>query len=85
MSTTTRQTSSFSIPSIIAVIAAFFSFTTGAIWGLILALIAIVFGLIGVAVALSPSKRGGIASTIAMIAGAVGIVAALIKAIGWLF
>jgi hypothetical protein len=85
MSTTTSQTSSFSIPSIIAIVAAFFSFTTGAVWGLVLALIAIVFGLIGVAVALSPSKRGGIASTLAVIAGAVGIVAAVIKAIAWLF
>jgi hypothetical protein len=85
MSTTARQTSSFSIPSIIAIIAAFLSFTTGAVWGLILALIAIVSGLIGVTVALSPTKRGGVASALAVIAGAVGVIAAVIKALLWFF
>lgn len=85
MNTTAKQTSSFSIPSLVAVVAAFFSFTTGAVWGLILALIAIVSGLIGITVAVSPAKRGGIASAMAIFAGALGIVVALIKAITWLF
>ena len=73
----------FSIPSIIALVAAVLSFMTGAIAGLILAIIAIMFGLIGVVLSFSSRKRGGIVSTLSMLAGFVGIVAAVIKAIGW--
>lgn len=74
---------SFSIPSIISVIAAIFSFRVGATGGLVLATIAIVFGLIGFLLSLSPSVRGGIISIIGVIAGLIGIVAAVIKAIQW--
>lgn len=79
-----KPSATFSIASILAVLAAIFSFTSGAILGLILALVAIFFGLIGVVMALAPSRRGGIASTFAVIAGVVGIVAALVKAIIWI-
>lgn len=85
MSTTFGENASFSIPSIIAVIAAVLSFTTGAVLGLILALIAIFCGLLGVAIALSPSKRGGIASSFAILAGVAGIAAAVVKALMWIF
>jgi hypothetical protein len=85
MNTTFGEKASFSIPSIIAIIAAFLSFSAGAGFGFFLALIAIVFGVIGVAIALSPSKRGGMASTFAVFAGAVGIVVALVKAFSSLF
>lgn len=54
-----NQKAAFSIPSILAVIAAYFSFTTGAFWGFVLAGIAIVLGLIGLLLSLSPSVRGG--------------------------
>lgn len=75
----------FSIPSIIALAAAIFSFTTGAFWGLILALVAILFGLIGVMLSFSSRTRGGVVSTLSLVAGFVGIIAAAIKAIAWFF
>jgi hypothetical protein len=74
----------FSIPSIIAIVAALLSFTTGAFWGFVLAGIAIVFGLIGVALSLSPTVRGGVVSAFSLIAGSIGLIAALIKALRWL-
>ena len=76
--------SSFSIPSIISVIAAIWSFTTGAFFGLVLAIIAIIFGLLGVLLSLSPAKRGGVVSTFGVGAGAIGVIAAIVKAIMWI-
>ena len=69
----------FSAPAIVAVLCAVGSFFVGAGFGLLLAIIAIVAGLIGVVMALSPRVRGGIASTIAILAGVVGILAAIVK------
>ena len=80
---TRPSSASFSVTSIIAIAAAIGSFMTGAFSGLILAGIAIVFGIFGVLKAMSPAVRGGIASTLAIIAGAVGVFAALVKAILW--
>jgi hypothetical protein len=82
-SRTTSQTS-FSIPSIIALVAAILSFVTSPALGLILAIVAIVFGLIGVLLSLSPRVRGGMTSTIGIVAGVIGILVALIKTAGWL-
>ncbi len=76
---TTNHRAAFSLPSIIAIIAAVLSFATGAFWGFVLAVIAIISGAIGVILALSPKVRGGIASTIAVLAGFIGIVAAVVK------
>ena len=73
----------FSIPSIIAIIAAFLSFTTGAIFGMILAIVAIIFGVFGMILALSPKVRGGIVSIFSLVAGLIGIIAAVFKALGW--
>jgi hypothetical protein len=73
----------FSIPSIIAIAAALLSFGTGAFWGFILAVVAIVFGLIGLLLSFSPSVRGGLVSIISLIAAAIGILLAVIKAIAW--
>lgn len=72
----------FSLPSIIAVIAAIFSFTTGAFLGFVLAGIAIVAGIVGVILSLAPSVRGGVMSFVGIVAGLVGIIAAIIKTIG---
>jgi len=80
---TTTPRASFSIPSIISVIAAIWSFYQGAIGGLILAIVAIVFGILGVVLSLSPAKRGGVASTFGIAAGGIAVVAAVIKAIMW--
>lgn len=85
MATTTPTTrSSFSLPSIISIIAAIWSFFATALGGLVLAIIAIIFGLIGVLISLSPAKRGGVISTFGVGAGVIGIIAAVIKAIIWL-
>ena len=75
----------FSIASILSIAAALGSFMTGAIFGLILAIVAIFFGFIGVLMSFADSRRGGIVSILAMIGGVLGIVAAVIKAITWIF
>ena len=84
MDTATADKASFSMPSIVAIIAALVSFATGAFWGLILALIAIVCGIIGVVLSFSPRVRGGMVSIFSLLAGVAGIVVAGIKAVAWL-
>ncbi len=84
MDTTETPKARFSIPSIIAIVAAILSFTTGAFWGFVLAIVAIFFGLIGFFLSFSSRTRGGVVSSFSMIAGLAGIVAAAIKAVGWL-
>ena len=69
----------FSIPSVIAIIAAIGSFFTGAGLGMFLAVIAIAAGAIGVLLALSPRVRGGLVSIVSILFGVVGIIAAVIK------
>lgn len=69
----------FSIPSIISIAAGIGTFATGAFWGIVLACVAIVFGLIGVALALSPRTRGGLFSILGVLGGLIGIVAAIFK------
>ena len=73
----------FSIPSIIALVAAVLSFMTGAVAGLVLAIIAIIFGVIGVLLSFSSRTRGGLVSTLSLLMGFIGIAAAVIKAIAW--
>ena len=75
----------FSIASILSIAAAIGSFMTGAVLGLVLAVLAIVLGLIGVLLSFSASRRGGIISILAVLGGFIGIIAAVIKAIMWLF
>lgn len=69
----------FSIPSLLAVAAAFGSFATGAFLGTLLAIAAIVLGVIGALLALSPRVRGGMISLLCIVAGVIGIVAAVFK------
>ena len=76
---------SCSIPSIIALLAAVGSFMNGAVLGMILAGVAIVFGILGVLLSLASSKRGGVISTFGIGAGVIGIIAAVIKAMMWIF
>lgn len=73
------QRPAYSIPSILAVIAAIASFFAGAMMGFILAIAAIVLGVIGLLMSFAPGIRGGVASIVSILAGAVGIVAALFK------
>lgn len=74
-----RTQPGFSIPSIIAIICAIASFFFGAGFGFLLAVIAIVAGVVGVLLSLSPNVRGGMTSIISVIAGAIGIIAAIFK------
>ena len=76
---------SFSIASIIAIIAAILSFNVGAIGGLLLAAVAFIFGIIGAVFALSPKTRGGMISIVAVILSFIGVIAAIVKAITWFF
>jgi hypothetical protein len=78
------RSSRFSIPSLIAVVAAIASFFVGAMMGLVLAIVAIFFGLLGVVFSFSSRTRGGIVSTLSVLAGFVGIIAAVIKAAMWM-
>jgi hypothetical protein len=74
----------FSIPSLLAIIAAVGSFAVGAFWGFVLAMVAVVFGAIGVLVAFSSRVRGGFLSVFAVVAGILGLIAAIIKGVAWL-
>jgi len=78
-----HRAAKFSIASMIALVAAVSSFFTGAMLGFILAIVAIFFGLLGVVFSFSSRTRGGIVSTLSLLAGFIGIIAAVIKAIAW--
>lgn len=73
----------FSIPALIAMGAAIASFFVGAGGGFLLAIIAIVFGVIGVAMSFSPSVRGGFVSIFSIIVAAIAIIVAIAKAVAW--
>jgi hypothetical protein len=81
----TGSQASFSIPSIIALIAALMSFFVGALGGVVLALIGFAFGMIGFLLSLSPSRRGGIVSILSMGIAMIAMVAAGVKAVAWFF
>ncbi len=67
--------------AIVALVCALGSFFVGAGWGLLLAVIAIVAGLLGMVLSLSPRVRGGVTSFFAIIAGLIGILTAIVKII----
>lgn len=79
----TRQTTTakFSLPSIIAIIAAIASFAVGAAGGFILAVLALGFGILGLILAFSSRTRGGIVSFLAIAGGLLGVIAAVLKAV----
>ncbi|MGJ8633255.1 MAG: hypothetical protein ACSHX7_04985 [Luteolibacter sp.] len=76
---------SFSIASLIAIIAAVLSFKVGVFLGLILAAIAFICGVVGMAMAMGKETRGGLLSSIAVGLSFIGVVVAVIKAIIWAF
>ena len=80
----TKTPEKFSIPSIIAIVAALASFMVGAFWGFVLAGVALLFGVIGFVLAFSSRVRGGMVSMLAVAAGVLGGIAAVVKAIAWL-
>ncbi len=69
----------YSLPSILAIVSAAASFFFGAVLGFVLAVAAIILGVIGMILAVSPSIRGGFVSIISILAGLVGIIAAVLK------
>lgn len=71
----------FSIPSLLALAAAIASFFVGPGQQFILALVAIILGVIGLLLSFSPSIRGGVISTLSLIGAGVAIVVAIIRAI----
>ena len=74
-----RSAPQFSLVSILAVVAAVASFFVGSGLGVLLAVAAIVLGAIGAIMALMPQTRGGFMSVIAVLAGVIGIVAAILR------
>jgi hypothetical protein len=71
----------FSIPSIIAVGSAIACFFVRPGAGFALAIIAIIFGVIGLLLSFAPSIRGGFVSFFSLIFASIGIVFAIIKAV----
>ena len=74
-----RVAPSFSIPSILAIICAIGSFFVGSWLGILLAVLAIIFGGVGVLMSLSPRVRGGFMSVFSVLAGVIGIIAAVLR------
>ena len=85
MNTQVEKRASVSVPAIIALVAAILSFATGAFWGFMLAVVAIIFAIIGIIMALSPNVRGGFISMLSLFGGGIALIAAVIKAVMWLF
>ncbi len=83
METGTTTKPHFSIPSLIAIGAAIASFYVGALGGFILAIVAVVFGLIGLLLSMAPSVRGGFISILSLFLAVIGIIAAIIKFFRW--
>ncbi len=71
----------YSLPSILAIISAICSFRFGALGGFMLAIGAILFGLLGVVIGMMPTRRGAILSIFSIFLGVIGIVAAIFKLI----
>lgn len=80
-----EKKAAFSIPSLLAIVAAILSFNVGAIGGLLLAAVAFILGVLGIVLALAPRTRGGGLSILAVILSFIGVIAAIIKAIMWFF
>jgi hypothetical protein len=79
MDTTQTRGASFSIFSILALICAVLSFVSSGGLGLIFGVIAIGAGMLGVLLALLPSRRGGLISLFSVLAGFVGIGVAIAR------
>ena len=74
----------FSIPSILAAICAGLAFFDTGL-GFLLAIAAIILGLVGVVISLSPSHRGGILSVVSILLGAIAAIVSILGFIIGLF
>ncbi len=79
--TISRPAQAFSLVSILAIIAAIGSFATGPFLGMLLAIAAILLGVVGVVLALMPRVRGGMISVVSILLGVIGIIAAVFRVI----
>lgn len=81
-----EQKASFSIPSLIALAASVLIFVVhNGFLVFLLAGVAIVFGILGIILSLSPRVRGGIVSFLGIGAGLIGVIIAVVKLIQWIF
>ena len=77
---------SFSLPSLIALVAAILIFVVGnGFLVFLLAGVAIIFGLLGIILSLAPSVRGGIVSFLGIGAGLIGVIMAMVKLLQAIF
>lgn len=79
--TTRPAGAAFSIPSILALIAALASFVVSPGYQLLLSVTAAVLGAIGCVMALLPGVRGGIISMLSLVIGALGLLIAIVRLI----
>jgi hypothetical protein len=77
----TRVKPKIAAAAVIAIVAAIASFMSGAFWGIILAVIAVVAGTLGMLIAVSPRRRGGILSLASIGLGVIALVRAVFVAI----
>ena len=82
---TAKSAKSFSIASVLAVVCASATFFVGAGAQFALAIVAIILGVIGLILALSPRTRGGFASIFAILVAIVAVVVAITRGILHLF
>lgn len=78
-SSRTSGSPAYSLPAIISIICALVSFGSGAALGMLAAIGAICFGVLGVILALLPQTRGAMVSIVSIVLGVIGILAALLK------
>ncbi len=76
-----RDNPSFSLPSILAILAAIGSFFVGAFMQVLLAIAAIVLGVLGILLSISPARRGGVISILSIIIGVLAIVIAILRGV----
>ena len=77
-----RVNPTFSIPSILAILCAIGSFfVSGAGTMILLAILAALFGVIGVVIAILPGKRGGLISTLSIVISAIALIVAVVRII----
>jgi Domain of unknown function (DUF4112) len=76
-----RMKPTIATAAIVAICAAIASFMSGAFWGLILAIVAVVAGGLGMLIAVSPRRRGGILSLASIGLGVIALVKAVLVAV----
>ncbi len=81
------QKASFSIPSLISLISSLLIIfvVQNGVGIFLLAGVAIVFGILGLVLSLSPKVRGGIVSFLSIGAGLIGVIIAIVKLFQWIF